>query len=200
MHNEITTTGQQDAGAIITASEISGAYLAAIGALVEVGKAAHIFAEKCEKVGGMLLKKKQETAGGWLAWLEANCPEISARTAQRLIKIHQIMADASRGTHKLELPARLDSIRGLYDALQADKNGPEETQTKTKQETKPSPLISALSGFWRVITKRPPEKWEAEERQEFLIDLAEREKVRRKNGWDMPVIEIDIEAEVIGQD
>ena len=56
------------------------------------------------RCGNLLVAAKIEAKhGGWLPWLSANCPEISQRTAQCYMRLHQQLVD----------PANTQRVAGL---------------------------------------------------------------------------------------
>lgn len=88
-------------------------------------------------------------------------PEVSKKARERALRVHA----RNKDKNAKPIPACVKTTPG------------------------PSKLQAALFRFWRAIRNRPPEKWEREERQEFLLDLAERERLRKKQGWELPCIE-----------
>lgn len=186
-------------GADITPEQITNAYLDAIEGLLAVGKATIRFAERCVFAGNLLRAKKAFLGyGDWEKWMAEKCPEVSPSTIKRLIRISKIVEEKlgnrpdAVDLAKLPLPERLKSVEGLYDALRETA----EEEPSDKPTPTPSRLKAAISGFWKAITKNPPEKWDGEERKEFLVDLAGRERIRRERGWELPVFDIESETKL----
>lgn len=171
----------------VTAEQINQAFEQTLLALKSVAQATREFSMKCVVTGELLKAKKAEfpPRGGWLEWLEKNCPDISRNTADRLMKIADY---CSGGNIMPPLPERISSVRDLHEAL-----FPKEPEDKEngKPAEQPSRVVAALSRFWGAITRRPPNTWDEMERTEFLTDLAERERIRKENGWDLPVIDVE---------
>lgn len=71
---------------------------------------------------------------------------------------------------------RLEPIKVLANCL--DDDGTHMVMTKSGQFVRPN----------------PPAKWGERERSEFLLDLAERELIRKRQGWDLPAIDVESET------
>jgi hypothetical protein len=194
---EIITNTNKPAGTSlideqVTAEEINLAFAATLSALKCVASATRDFAKECIHTGTLLRDKRAEfpPRGGWVDWLENHCPEISRMTAHRLITISEtvtvkndVVAYVSGG-RRMELPDRLSSVREFHESLFPALLADESRQPSTgEQKQSTSKLVSVMARFWGAITRRPPESWDELERHEFLIDLAERDKIRRKQGW-----------------
>jgi hypothetical protein len=180
----ITTTSKptgQPLNECVTAEQINHAMQRALDSLAAVAQSTREFLLHCVVAGELLKKKREEfpPRAGYLEWLAANCPNISQPTAHRLMAISDLYYSSG---NNMALPDRLDSVRALYDVLKPPAK--DEKKPGGKSDTSaPSRVIAALSRFWLTITRRPPESWDEMERQEFLMDLAAREAIRRKQGW-----------------
>lgn len=190
MQNDQIASGQPLIN--LEAAVINNLFEGVKDALRGVAEQTRVFAARCVECGNALEQKKAGMMfGEWLPWLETNCPEISHDTAARLMSIAKNYTDAAT------LPDRIESVRGLYLVLKKSAETTEGGTPATAPETpaKPSKICSAIARFWGAIKRHQPECWHAEERQEFLTDLAERERIRRKQGWELPPI--DVEAETL---
>lgn len=79
-------------------------------AACQAAESALTHALRCGKA--LIAAKEQVPHGQWLPWLAANCPDVSARTAQRWTRLathEDVLANATRATHL--------SIRGALELL-----------------------------------------------------------------------------------
>ena len=215
-----------DGGDLITAETINKKFIAVCESLVAVASKSREFVERCVDCGNELRVVKDKLPHGeWMDWLETNCPDISYRTAARLISISANLPGGAdlkleERIAMLALSNRLDSIRALSDAIRADATynekgepldskgnpapdhgGPWNLEDRCNEEGEvigskwveakpPSKICVAIARFWGAIKHRGPDDWDGEERQTFLTDLAERESIRRKQGWQLPAIDV----------
>lgn len=139
-------------------------------------------------LGGMLEAKaaQVERAGGsWLKWQEAHLSfsRQSADNYSRLYRRRDEISEALQG-------GMVSSLRQALAIL--SKEPGLETPLLPGIDLLPAsgkaaPQIgSYFKSFWRAIAKHPPETWGEGEKSEFLIDLAERERIRKEKGWELP--------------
>lgn len=198
---ETITQTEKPAGSVlsqsVTAEQINQAFELAVSSLKDVAEKTREFVIRCVTAGELLKTKRAEfpPRAGWYDWLEKNCPDVSRRTCDRLIHIANLYRSDASGMMPA-LPDRLSSVEDLYLALKgaAEENAGNENTGGKSTEPAPSRVVAALSRFWGAITRRPPATWDEIERSEFLTDLAEREKIRKENGWDLPSIDVDAET------
>ena len=181
------TSKLAERGLSVTAGDINSAYYSALGSLKVCVDKATEFVERCAYTGKLLTAKKEAVGhGNWLAWLTENCPEISRKTAHRLMVIWKMKEEAnvSRVRH-LEITKPISSIYEVYCLLKSSEGELEvegqETEPSTTPPAPPSKIAAAIARFWGAISRRPPEKWDKEERSGFLEDVRERARLIREN-------------------
>lgn len=122
---------------------------------------------KAIECGGLLLRQKASLPhGAWLPWLAAHCPQISARTARRYMRL------ADR-THV----ADLDDAKSLRQAYLATGVLPDAPRVRTPSATTPTIFfVRGLDHFRRWFNRRteelPLEKWSPEARRVLRNELA----------------------------
>jgi len=185
-----TDSGTERLVGPITAEDINRAFDNSLEELSAFGQSSQELFKSWVIVGRLLAAKRKEfpPRAGWYEWLATNCTDISRQTCDRLMGIAELYRSNPSGI-KLDVQCR--SIEGLYLAMK----GQTETPTKEKSDTPPpSRVIASLARFWTAITRRPASEWDETERSEFLTDLAERERIRKENGWDLPTIDVESET------
>lgn len=175
------TTPDSPSGLTVTTGDLFSAYAVVLGKLKSITEKAAEFVDACVHAGKLLSKKRDELKGSesnFKTWIEQNQAEtgFSRTTAYRLMAIYE--ARVSGPKHELSGP--ITSVEQAYLLLRdSEKEATTETQT-----TKPASgdrevaaiakFKSAISGFWKAITHRPPDAWKPEEKSEFALDLRAR--------------------------
>ena len=184
-----------------TPSEINGAFWAGLAGLDSIAKTSSEVVDNFARAGCMLQLKRKDfkSRNAWLDWLAINCPDISLRTSDKLVSI----ADSIQrfGAAQIAIPQRLSYIQAVHESLVFSAITSSEQYGSASQEDKDRErdisairkVKTAISAFWKALSKRPPEIWQQEEREDFLIDLAQRDKIRQENGWELPPIDIEID-------
>ncbi|MCC7421734.1 MAG: DUF3102 domain-containing protein [Planctomycetaceae bacterium] len=107
--------------------------------------------EYARRAGEILKQAKEQVNHGlWLPWLDQNCPEISARTAQRYMQLHRELPapNTSRVSH-----SETDDPQSIRQAIELVK------------ETKPTPTPKP-----QKLCDTPFRTWPDEERRRWIWD------------------------------
>lgn len=185
-------TGTESQDRVITAEEINrlALELGELGnQLVETGVA---MVTKGIQLGEALTIKKAEIdrlqPGTWVMWCAENL-EFSERSIRNYRNLY---ADRQRVADGIE-SGQVTSLRTAIALLSSDEGGKWETKhfgaiPEKEQTTK---LGRVMAKFWSVFHRTPLTKWGDRERDEFLVDLAERERIRKQQGWNLPTIDVE---------
>jgi len=151
------------------------------------------------EIGEALTTKKSEvdkfTPGAWVSWCNENL-NFSKDSEERYRSLFRNSARVRKGLEDGEIVSLRTAIAVIeQEAAEGGDDGKPSTKpAKAEEMVEPTTKLGrAMAKFWSVIHRNPPEKWNSDERNDFLIDLAEREGLRRKQGWKV----IDVEAETI---
>ncbi len=168
--------------------------------LVDVGVAT---VRKALEVGEALTIKKAEidrdAPGTWVAW----CAENLKFTYRSAVTYRDLYADVKRVSHGLET-GDITSLRTAMALVYKERGTDKPVETVQcygavkEPEEAPDPSLAKMKGaldrFRSWLFKNPDKSWTPKVRDEFLIDLAGRERIRRQNGWDLPVIDVESET------
>lgn len=153
-------------------------------------------------LGELLTLKKADldktNPGTWVEWCNENLV-FSKDSEERYRKLSLHSARVRNGIESgvvTSIRTACAMIASDFDEMSSDKGGIPTASTPPADE-RPDPALrklqSAIGRWTGWLFRNPVEKWTPEVREEFLIDLAGRERTRRKNGWDLPVIDVDSE-------
>jgi len=200
-NSQLTTV--ETPGELVTAEHINIALGNVLEAMDVLAFASKDVIEKCWKAGATIKAKRsqfpkskpKEGEQSWVEWLAANCPDLSDDMAGYFIKTHDIVEELKANGQPLpDLPARIHGARRVFELSKEHQQrlaGESEAQADKKDEKpKTSRLIKWLFDWGKILSKKPAEKWDKEERREFLADLDQRLDIAKQQGW------IDVEAEV----
>jgi len=116
------------------------------------------------------------------------------------MKTHDIVTELkAKGQPLPDLPTRIQGARRGFAVhkehqQRLEAGSPEEQDGKKDEKPKASRLIKWLFDWGKILSKKPAEKWDREERREFLADLDQCLGITKQQGW------IEVEAEVVKEE